>query len=319
MRNIVITGGAGFIGSHVTERIAAQYPDAKINVIDKMTYAASADNLASLLPEKRCRLHVGDVCDLDLCLRLTRNADCVIHLAAESHVDNSFGNSLDFTRSNTLGTHTLLEACRQNEVPRIIHISTDEVYGETSDLDHFETDILNPSNPYSASKAAADMIVNSYVHSFDLPVIISRANNIYGIRQYPEKIIPKFSMLGILGRKFTLHGSGKYCRRYLSALDFADAVVVMLQKGETGEIYNIGSDDEFTNVQILEMIAAVLGIDAEENTDYVTDRPFNDSRYAINFDKIKALGWSGHRSLVDDIESVVGWYRDNAERYVEEM
>lgn len=317
MRNIVITGGAGFIGSHVVERIAAEYPGAHINIIDKMTYAASADNLSAMLMRKNCRLHVGDVCDMELCLRLTRNADCVIHLAAESHVDNSFGNSLHFTRSNTLGTHTLLEACRQNSVPRIIHVSTDEVYGETLDVEHVETDPLNPSNPYSASKAAADMIVNSYIHSFKLSIIIVRANNIYGIRQFPEKIIPKFTMLGLLGQKFTLHGNGTYRRRYLSALDFADAVVAMLQRGVAGEIYNVGSEDEFTNLQILHMIAAELGIDAKQNTIYVPNRPFNDSRYAIKYDKIKALGWNRQHKLTDDIGSIVAWYRDNVDRYAE--
>jgi len=316
MRKIVVTGGAGFIGSHVVERIIEEYPDAHVDIIDKMTYAADIENLRSSLKRGQRRLHVGDVCDFDLCVRLTRNADCVIHVAAESHVDNSFGNSLHFTRSNTLGTHALLEACRLNKVERIIHVSTDEVYGETHDGEHVETDMLNPTNPYSASKAGADMIVNSYIYSFKLPVIMVRANNIFGIRQYPEKIIPRFCMLGLLNQKFTVHGAGLNRRRYLAAEDFADVIVLLLQRGVQGEIYNVGSDCEYTNLQILEMIARELGINAEKNTTFVADRPFNDFRYALNSNKLKALGWKPQRKLEDSIGGLLAWYKDNFDRYV---
>ena len=164
MRNVLITGGAGFIGSHVVEQIRHEYPDANIVILDKMTYAADIRNMDGVLDWDRCRLVVGDLCDFELCRRITRGMDCVIHVAAESHVDNSFGNSLEFTRSNTLGTHSLLEACRINTVKRIIHVSTDEVYGEIESGSHVESDILTPTNPYSASKAGADMIAISYVH-----------------------------------------------------------------------------------------------------------------------------------------------------------
>ena len=317
MYNIIITGGAGFIGSHVFERVVQEYPDAVITIIDKMTYAASIENISTVLLHRHHKLCVGDICDMELCLRLTRNADCVIHLAAESHVDNSFGNSLHFTHSNTLGTHTLLESCRQNQVARIIHISTDEVYGETYEKEHIETDQLNPSNPYSASKAAADMIVNSYIHSFKLPIIIARANNIFGIRQFPEKIIPKFIMQGLLGQKFTLHGNGRNRRRFLSAPDFADAIVLLLQEGSNGKIYNVGSAEEYTNQQVAEMIARELAIDVTENSLFVQDRPFNDFRYAINCDKLKSLGWSPRRDLAASIGGMVAWYRENADRYTE--
>ncbi len=315
MRKIVVTGGAGFIGSHVVERLIQEYPGARLDILDKMTYAADIENLRDSLERGQRHLHVGDLCDFDLCVRLTRNADCVVHLAAESHVDNSFGNSLHFTRSNTLGTHALLEACRLNKVKRIIHVSTDEVYGETHDGEHVETDMLNPTNPYSASKAGADMIVNSYIYSFKLPVILVRANNIFGIRQYPEKIIPRFCMLGLLNQKFTVHGNGLNRRRYLAAQDFADAIVLLLQRGETGEIYNVGSDCEYTNLQIVDMIARELGIAAEINTIFVADRPFNDFRYAVNCDKLKALGWKRDRRLEDWIGDLLAWYRANLDRY----
>lgn len=315
MHKIVITGGAGFIGSHVTERIVEDYPDAEIIVLDKMTYAADIDNIAHLLRRRQRRLHVGDVADFDLCREVTAGADCLVHLAAESHVDNSFGNSLRFTHSNTLGTHTLLEACRLNRVAKFIHISTDEVYGEIPEGFHAEGDALDPTNPYSASKAAADMIVNSYVHCFRMPIVSVRANNIYGIRQFPEKIIPQFCMQALSGERITIHGNGMNCRRYLAAQDFADAIALLIQKGQEGTIYNIGSDDEYTNIEIAQMIARVAGISFQESVIFLEDRPFNDCRYAIDYSRLKALGWKAERPLALNIDGVVQWYRDNADRY----
>jgi len=315
MPRLLVTGGAGFIGSHVVERFIEEFPDDRIDILDKMTYAADLANLTPSLKRGQRHLHVGDLCDFPLCVRLTRNVDYVIHVAAESHVDNSFGNSLNFTHSNTLGTHTLLEACRLNKVKRIIHVSTDEVYGETHDGEHVETDRLNPTNPYSASKASADMIVNGYIYSFRLPVILVRSNNIFGIRQYPEKIIPRFCMLGLLGQRFTVHGSGMNRRRYLAVEDFADALVLLLQRGNEGEIYNVGSECEYTNLQIVDMIAAELGLSGIANTDFIPDRPFNDFRYAVNCDKVKALGWKRRRRLEDRIPELLAWYRENLTRY----
>jgi UDP-glucose 4,6-dehydratase len=315
MHRIVITGGAGFIGSHVVERIAAEYPAAQLVIIDKMTYAADLDNIAHVLRRGLRHLHVGNITDLEFCTRLTERADCILHLAAESHVDNSFGNSLQFTVSNTLGTHTLLEAARLNKVPKFIHVSTDEVYGEIREGIHSETDFLNPTNPYSASKAAADMIVNSYVRSFKMPIVSVRANNIYGTRQYPEKIIPRFTLQGLTGRKFTLHGDGTHRRRYLAAQDFADALVLLIDKGKDGEIYNIGSEAEFTNLQISRMIAGHLGLTANDVIEFIDDRPFNDARYAIDSAKIHALGWQPRRPLTEHLGEVVQWYKDHLYRY----
>lgn len=317
MHRILVTGGAGFIGSHIVERLVEEFPDARIDILDKMTYAADLENLEGSLKRGQRQLHVGDLSDFPFCVRLTRNVDCVIHVAAESHVDTSFGNSLNFTRSNTLGTHTLLEACRLNEVKRIIHVSTDEVYGEAHEGEHVENDMLNPTNPYSASKAGADMIVNSYIYSFKLPVIMVRSNNIFGIRQYPEKIIPRFCMLGLLGQKFTVHGTGMNRRRYLAVGDFSDAIVLLLQRGKEGEIYNVGSECEYTNLQIVDMIASELGFDGPKNTIFIPDRPFNDFRYAVNCDKLKSLGWKRKRRLEDTIGVVLAWYRDNMARYEE--
>jgi len=313
---IVITGGAGFIGSHVVERFVKEYPGAEITVFDKMTYAADVHNIAHLLDWNggNVKLMVGDLTNFELMKTITAGADLVLHLAAESHVDNSFGNSLNFTITNTVGTHTLLEACRVNQVPKIIHVSTDEVYGEAIGCTHTEDDKLNPTNPYSASKAAADMIVMGYLHSYKMPIVITRANNIFGIRQFPEKLIPKFTMLGLLDQKMTIHGPGTNTRCFLDARDFADAMILLSQRGEIGEIYNVGTDEEYQVLKVAEMISSILGID--HRIEHVNDRLFNDGRYSVLTDKIKGLGWIPTRSLKDQLPAVVRWYQLNSNRYV---
>lgn len=318
VRKIVITGGAGFIGSHVVERVAVEFPNADISIIDKMTYAADVRNINHLLDwtgPSRVKLHVGDICDPALCRRVTERADLVLHLAAESHVDNSFGNSVQFTLTNTLGTHTLLEACRLNKIPKIIHVSTDEVYGEIASGSHTETDLLMPTNPYSASKAGADMIAMGYIHSYRLPLMITRANNIFGIRQYPEKLIPRFAMLGYLNKKMTIHGTGLNTRRFLDARDFAEALIVLIEKGKFGEVYNVGTDQELSVLSVTELICSHLGLDSKTQVTHVTDRLFNDSRYAVDSQKLRALGWSPRYNLLDELPGVLNWYKSNVHRY----
>lgn len=315
MDNILITGGAGFIGSHVTELIVTEFPDARIVILDKMTYAADERNLAGVLDGDRRSLKQGDICDFELCTALTQDVDCIIHMAAESHVDNAFGNSLEFTRSNTLGTHTLLEAARLNDVPLFVHVSTDEVYGEIHEGAFDEGSMLNPSNPYSGSKASAEMIVNSYKHSFKSPVIVVRSNNIFGIRQFPEKIIPKFAMQALTGRKMTLHGDGSNRRRYLEAQDFALALVLLVREGGIGEIYNVGSEEEYANIDIAKMICAHFGLDAEKNIEFIPDRPFNDSRYSVDFTKIGKMGWRPERKFKEELPTILAWYEENRDRY----
>ncbi len=315
MRKIVITGGAGFIGSHVTERIVRDYPDAKLVVVDKMTYAADIQNLADVLDWHQRYVKVGDICDFEFCRSVTEGADCVIHLAAESHVDNSFGNSMQFTRSNTLGTHNLLEACRLNGVPQIVHVSTDEVYGEIAEGCHTESSILNPSNPYSASKAAADMIASSYIHSFALPLLIVRSNNVFGIRQFPEKIIPRFILCGLRGEKMPLHGTGKNRRRFLAVEDFSEAISLLVKSGERHQIYNLGAEEEYATREIAEMICRELELSFEDAVTFTPDRPFNDCRYSVDSRKIKALGWRPQVHLAQSLRGIVDWYRDNQHRY----
>lgn len=311
---ILITGAAGFIGSHVYDHFLNLYPDAEISILDKMTYAANINNIPSILTTPKHKLLVGDLIDFDLCMRATKDADLVINLAAESHVDNSFNNSIIFSRSNELGTHTLMEACKQNKVSRIIHVSTDEVYGENIDKPFLEIDRLNPTNPYSASKAAAEMIVKSYHTSFNLPVIVVRANNIYGIRQYPEKIIPKFILRCMKNSSLQIHGNGKNLRHYLAADDFAKGIEILSLHGVYGEAYNIASDLELSNIEVADLIRTQFP-DKVIDIDYVTDRPFNDSRYAVNDSKLRKLGWSPKRSLLDDIPEIIDWYKANSHWY----
>jgi UDP-glucose 4,6-dehydratase len=315
MKKIVITGGAGFIGSHIVEHFARTYPTAEIVVLDKMTYAADIRNIFQLMREKRFHLTVGNICDLDTCQRAVQGAHLVIHAAAESHVDNSFGNSLEFTQTNVFGTHCLMEACRHEGVERIIHVSTDEVYGEVLSGTADENALLRPTNPYSASKAAAEMIISGYLRSYKLPVVMVRANNIFGIRQYPEKIIPKFMISLMMGRKLTLHGSGENRRHYLSAWDFAEALDILARFGEVGGCYNIGTVEEYTNMEMASMISALFGLDAEDTVTHVTDRPFNDFRYAVDWSLMASLGWKPKRSLRDELPVLAQWYADNLSRY----
>lgn len=319
MKKIVITGGAGFIGSHIVDYFSESYPGAAVTVLDKMTYAADIRNLLGLIEKKRIQLLVGDICDLETCVRAVKDADLVIHAAAESHVDNSFGNSLEFTRTNVVGTHCLMEACRQAGTQRIIHVSTDEVYGQVITGVVNEQASLKPTNPYSASKAGAEMIISGYRLSYGLPVVTVRANNIFGIRQYPEKIIPKFLLQLMTGNKLTIHGNGQNRRHYLSAVDFARALDTVARFGELGNIYNIGTTEEYTNLEMAGMLCGLFGLNAEETITYVQDRPFNDFRYAVDWSQIASLGWAPSRSLVNELPAIALWYTDNAERYGAEI
>lgn len=310
-KKILITGGAGFIGSHIVEAMAAANPGSDIVVLDKMTYAAHPSHLERVgMP---VRLVVGDINDKMLVNQLMDGVDILVHAAAESHVDRSFGDPFLFTVVNMLGTHVVMEAARQANVSRIIHISTDEVYGEVLTGSVAEDGAMHPSNPYSASKAGAEMVVEAYRHSFKLPAIVVRANNAYGIRQFPEKLIPKCIMSLINGDMIPLHGDGSAIRHYLGATDFAEAVVLLAEKGTIGEAYNIGANVSYTNAEVARMICEAFGVPFEENVSFTDDRPFNDRRYAVDYSKIAELGWHPTRSLADDVPRLVEWYRENAD------
>ncbi|KAK6950286.1 hypothetical protein Daesc_008612 [Daldinia eschscholtzii] len=251
------------------------------------------------------------------------NIDTIFHFAAQSHVDLSFGNSYGFTHTNVYGTHVMLESAKKVGVKRFIHISTDEVYGEVKDDDDdlMEASILSPTNPYAASKAAAEMLVHSYMKSFKLPVIIVRSNNVYGPHQFPEKIIPKFICLLNRQRPTVLHGDGSPTRRYLYAGDAADAFDTILHKGTLGQVYNVGSHDEISNIELCRMVLKEMGIPHESQEDfnkwvkYTHDRPFNDHRYAIDATKLRRLGWDQKTTFADGLKITVDWYKRFGEEW----
>eukprot|EP00158_Paraphelidium_tribonemae_P002283 Partr_v1_DN25256_c0_g1_i1_m16967 putative Polysaccharide biosynthesis protein len=319
---ILITGGAGFIASYVVRHFAVQYPEYTIVSYDKLDYCASVNNTAALSDCDNFHFEQGDITDPERTLEVLRKyqVDTIMHFAAQSHVDLSFGNSYSFTHNNVMGTHVLLECAKTVNLKRFIHVSTDEVYGEVPDgeSDLLETALLCPTNPYAASKAAAEMIVNSYYKSFKLPVMIVRSNNVYGPHQFPEKIISKFSCMLNRGQKLCLHGDGSPTRRYLFAGDAADAFDTIFHRGEIGQIYNIGSRDEIANKDLCHLLLAEFDIPKEDFSkwsEFTKDRPFNDMRYAVDCAKLTALGWEQKTAFADGLKLTVDWYRKYGESW----
>ena len=310
-KKILITGAAGFIGSHLAEKLFSTYKRSKFILYDKITYAANKNYIKDLIKKKNVKFIKSDLLNFNQLGKNLNNVDLAINVAAESHVDNSFGNSLIFSRTNTLGTHYFLEACRKQKVKKIIHVSTDEVYGENLKKPFKEDQILNPTNPYSASKAGADMMVNAYKKSYKLDITTVRANNIYGIRQYPEKLISKSIYNFLHNKKMTIHGKGNNYRFYLSVEDFCDGMLRIINNGKFQEIYNIASDKKYKVINVIKMISKHLNKDFKKNVKYVTDRPFNDKIYQINCDKLKKLNWKVKRNLEDDISHIIDWYIEN--------
>ncbi|KAL2181317.1 uncharacterized protein P884DRAFT_295644 [Thermothelomyces heterothallicus CBS 202.75] len=326
VRNIMITGGAGFIACWLVRHLTLTYPHAyNIVSFDKLDYCSSLNNTRVLNDRRNFTFYQGDVTNpsevIDCLERY--NIDTIFHFAAQSHVDLSFGNSYSFTHTNVYGTHVLLESAKKVGIKRFIHVSTDEVYGEVKDDDDdlLESSILAPTNPYAASKAAAEMLVHSYQKSFKLPAIIVRSNNVYGPHQYPEKIIPKFTCLLNRGKPVVLHGDGSPTRRYLYAGDAADAFDTILHRGQLGQIYNVGSQDEISNLALCRKLLAVMGLPHATPAElgrwvrYTHDRPFNDHRYAVDATKLRKLGWEQKTGLEEGLRITVEWYRRFGERW----
>lgn len=296
---LLVTGGNGFIASHFINSFGDQLDEVKIVNIDAMYYCASQENVLHKVREHPNYTFVrGDInsCDLVNHVLKTFEITHVAHFAAQSHVQNSFDDSFQFTKDNVMGTHSLLECCRQyGKVERFIHVSTDEVYGETGDDQKTEQSLLCPTNPYAATKAAAELIARSYLHSYGLPVIVTRGNNVYGPNQYPEKLIPRFITLLRDSKKLTVHGNGTALRAFLHVSDTVAAFRLILDKGSIGATYNIGCDEgmELSVLDVAKkLVKKVHGTDRyEDYIEYVKDRPFNDQRYYISNDKLKALGW----------------------------
>ena len=298
--NILVTGGCGFIGSNFINYILGADPDIHVINIDCLNYCASPDNVSGTYGP-RYKFIQGNICSKDLILHVLHEYEIctIVHFAAQSHVDNSFDNSLQYTTDNVVGTHTLLQAAKEyGKLTKFLHFSTDEVYGEV-DRDHpgcSEKSLLNPTNPYAATKAAAEFIARSYYHSFGLPVVIVRCNNVYGPNQYPEKLIPKFIKLLREGKPLTIHGRGETRRNFIWAEDVARATHLIMEKGVINEIYNIGTDCEKTVMDVAAFLVKHMmpnnDNDIDNHITYVPDRPFNDFRYAIDSSRLRELGWS---------------------------
>jgi dTDP-glucose 4,6-dehydratase len=301
---LLVTGGCGFIGSNFVNYYFKQNSDATIVNLDAMYYCASETNInVEVRESSRYHLIKGNLCSYDLIANILNiyQIDTIIHFAAQSHVQNSFEDALQYTHDNVQGTHTLLEASRKHgKIIRFIHISTDEVYGESmlnSDEEKKnENSILCPTNPYAATKAAAELIAKSYYHSFKMPIIITRGNNVYGPNQYPEKLIPRFIQQLQQNEKVTIQGDGSNVRAFLHVNDVCSALKLVLEKGEIGEIYNVGSDDhhEYTVLQIAHILIEKIKKTTQYDDwiTYIEDRPFNDKRYYISNEKVKQLGWT---------------------------
>ncbi|KAM0892141.1 hypothetical protein ACQ4PT_025919 [Festuca glaucescens] len=315
-KNILITVAAGFIASHVANRLVRDHPSYRVLALDKLDYCASLNNLSPALASPNIRFVRGDVASADLVLHLLlgERIDTVMHFAAQTHVDNSFGNSLEFTKNNVIGTHVLLEACRRagpGAVRRFVHVSTDEVYGETDKdaaVGNHEASQLLPTNPYSATKAAAEMLVMAYARSYGLPAITTRGNNVYGPQQFPEKLVPKFILLAMRGGPLPVHGDGSHARSYLYCEDVAEAFDVVLHRGEIGSVYNIGTTRERRVIDVARHICGMFGLNPGEAIRTVSDRPFNDHIYFIDDQKLKALGWSERTPWEVGIKMTVDWY-----------
>ena len=310
---LLVTGGAGFIGSNFIRHMLEVYPDMEIINYDILTYAGNLDNLKGIDKQPRYTFIKGDICDQALVNAALKKfpVDAIVHFAAESHVDRSITDPSAFVKTNVLGTHTLLEAARKHNVPKFIHISTDETYGSIMEGSFKETDILSPSSPYSASKAGSDLLALSYFTTYHLPVIVTRCTNNFGPYQFPEKLIPLFITNLLEGKKVPVYGTGKNIRDWIHVNDHCRAVEFLLEKGVSGEVYNIGGGHEKTNLEITGKILELLGKDMSM-VEYVTDRPGHDFRYSLDCSKLRKMGWKPWYSFEDALEETVTWYRQNA-------
>ena len=313
--SIIVTGGAGFIGSNFVRWVAREHPEVHVTVLDKLTYAGNPENIAGL-PEERVELVVGDICDAGLLDEVVPGHDAIVHFAAESHNDNSIADPAPFVRTNVEGTFQLLEACRKYGV-RLHHVSTDEVYGDLAldDPARFtEQTPYHPSSPYSSTKASSDMLVRAWVRTYGVEATISNCSNNYGPWQHVEKFIPRQVTNIMMGLKPKLYGDGLNVRDWIHTEDHCTAVWAVLTRGEPGETYLVGADGERSNIEVMRAILRVMGR-PEDGFDQVRDRPGHDRRYAIDSAKIRReLGWEPRFTDFDEgLERTVAWYRDHEE------
>lgn len=310
---IIVTGGAGFIGSNFVHHILRERPEWHVTVLDKLTYAGNIENLKGL-PDDKFTFVKGDICDQELVDRLVDEHDAIVHFAAESHNDNSLDNPRPFLDTNIIGTYTILEAVRKHS-KRLHHVSTDEVYGdlELDDPNRFsESTPYNPSSPYSSTKAGSDLLVRAWVRSFGVEATISNCSNNYGPYQHVEKFIPRQITEILEGRKPRLYGAGENVRDWIHTEDHSSAVLAILENGKIGETYLIGAEGEKNNKEVVELILSSMGKDSSDY-EHVKDRPGHDLRYAIDSTKLRTeLGWSPkYTDFASGLQATIDWYRDN--------
>jgi dTDP-glucose 4,6-dehydratase len=312
---ILVTGGAGFIGSNfVRMALTDKFPDFKVNelvVLDLLTYAGDEENLAPIATDKRYKFVKGDIRDLELTKKLMSQSDCVVHFAAESHVDRSIEGGSEFVSTNVMGTQVLLDAARNSNIKRFLHVSTDEVYGSISEGSWPEDHPLLPNSPYSASKAGSDLLVRAYNRTHKLDTVITRCSNNYGQYQFPEKVMPLFITNIIEGKKVPLYGNGLNVRDWLHVDDHCRGIALALTKGKSGEVYNIGGGTELTNVELTHKILEAMGV-GKEFIQPVEDRKGHDLRYSVDITKINTqLGYSPQVNFEEGLAQTINWYKNN--------
>ena len=308
-RSYLVTGGAGFIGSNFIRQLLAEEPRAKVTNLDLLTYSGVEATVAELDTDTRHTFVRGDIRDAATVDDVVAGADVIVNFAAESHVDRSISGPRPFLETNVVGTGVLLEAARRHGVERFVHVSTDEVYGSLAGGSAAEDHRLEPSSPYSASKAGADLLVGAYRVTHGYPAIITRCTNNFGPYQVPEKVIPLFVTNLLDSRKVPLYGDGRNERDWLHVDDHCRAIRLLVAEGEPGETYNIGADNQLTNIELTRRILDALGAD-ESMIERVTDRPGHDLRYAVDSSKIRRLGWKPERDFDEHLLRTIDWYRD---------
>ncbi len=315
MKNVLVTGGAGFIGSNFVRHFLSVHPDVRVVNIDKLTYAGDLENLEDVAGNDRYQFVKGDICERETLESVFKEygIDSVVHFAAESHVDRSILGSSVFVQTNVAGTNILLDVAKQVGVERFLHVSTDEVYGSLGASGLFtEETPLHPNSPYSASKASSDLLAFAYHHTYGLPVVVTRCSNNYGPFQFPEKLIPLMIINALNDKSLPVYGDGLNVRDWLHVSDHCFALDTVLQNGKAGEVYNVGGNNEWKNIDIVQLVLQKVG-KPESLISFVKDRPGHDRRYAIDASKIKKeLGWTPAYSFEDGIQETVQWYLNNS-------
>jgi dTDP-glucose 4,6-dehydratase len=310
---LLVSGGAGFIGSDFVRRMLAKHDDLEVVCFDKLTYAGNLDNLKAVADDPRYTFVRGDICDraaVDAAIEAAGSVDAIVNFAAETHVDRSIAEPEAFLHTDILGTHTLLEVVRARGIGRMVQVSTDEVYGSIDEGAFTEDHTIKPSSPYSASKAGGDLQVLAYHTTYGTPVMITRGSNTYGPCQYPEKLIPLFVTNALEGEKLPLYGDGMNVRDWLHVDDHCDGIEFVLMSGEPGEVYNVGGGNERTNREITSIIIDELGL-SDDVIKWVADRPGHDRRYALDCGKLAAIGWTPKVDFESGLRETIRWYRDN--------